>query len=395
MSDRRSDTFGACLSDSGDTDATDPKGDILARSCRPKLDGLEPPKKIASPFEFWSEPVFYTPYFLYWLFQGVRHGSLTLPTAANPRMEFGGMCGDSKSHLWEQISGEARERLAPYVVGMRRAGARPTEEARRLLAVVRKRGLDFPLVAKPDIGSHGAGVRVVRNVEQLGAYLSSFPEDTKLLLQEYVSSEGEAGIFYVRRPPHFEGEIFSLTLKFSPYVMGDGRSTLKSLITSHPRFGLAPRIFLDRHKEKLEEIPLPGESVRLAFTNNHSQGAICRDGERYITPELTSRIHAVAQTIPDFNFGRFDCRFNTLKELQAGKGFAIVEINGGGSQATHIWDPDTSLTKAYGDLFRQVKLLFEIGAANRTHGHKSWSFWELMQSWRRERRLLRSYPTSD
>src|SRR3546814_17353817 len=55
-------------------------------------------------------------------------------------------------------------------------------------------------------------------------------DDAAYLLQELVPWEGEAGIFYVRRPGQKRGEVFSMTLKYAPYVLGDGVRSLRQLI---------------------------------------------------------------------------------------------------------------------------------------------------------------------
>jgi hypothetical protein len=49
----------------------------------------------------------------------------------------------------------------------------------------------------------------------------------------------------------------------------------------------------------------------------------------------------------------------------AREGFTIVECNGAGAEATHIWDARVRLLDAYRTLFRQFALLWKIGARNR------------------------------
>ena len=72
---------------------------------------------------------------------------------------------------------------------------------------MRQRGLQFPVVLKPDAGQRGSGVAIVRSLEQLRDYLStSFPA----ILQEYVAGE-EYGVFYYRYPDSERGQIFSVT----------------------------------------------------------------------------------------------------------------------------------------------------------------------------------------
>ena len=107
---------------------------------------------------------------------------------------------------------------------------------------------------------------------------------------------------------------------------------------------------------------------------------------------VARQIDDLAKTIPDFYFGRFDVHFSSLAQLQLGKGFTVIEYNGGGSEATHIWDADTPLSAAYRDLFRQVRLLFEFGAANRSNGHKPAPWHQILGAWYREGRLKRRYP---
>ena len=354
--------------------------------------GLASPQRVTSTFEFWPAPLFYAPVALYWLLQALRHRSLTLPTIANPLMEYGGLCGESKTAMFEAMSPEGREWLAPYVSLTRGAPAEVDRDLASLLSLAREAGLTFPLVAKPDIGCHGAGVQLIHDSDELRGYLAGFPSGARLLLQFLVACEGEAGIFYIRRPADRTGHIFSMTLKFFPQVTGDGVSSLRQLILDDPRAGRARHLYLGRHAARLGWVPARGERVRLVFAGNHCKGAAFRDGRDLITPALTERIDWLARTIPGFHFGRFDVRFASLAELRAGKGFTAIEFNGGGSEAIHIWDPDMALHQAYRDLFRQVRLLFEIGASHRHQGYVPDSILRVAYSWLRERLLKQSYP---
>lgn len=70
--------------------------------------------------------------------------------------------------------------------------------------------------------------------------------------------EAEAGVFYVREPGGEGGRIVSLTLKYFPYVHGDGRSTLRELILADPRAGRVPHLYLPRHAARLDQVPEAG-----------------------------------------------------------------------------------------------------------------------------------------
>jgi hypothetical protein len=144
-------------------------------------------------------------------------------------------------------------------------------------------------------------------------------------------------------------------------------------------------VFLSRHSRQLDRVPAKGEIVPLVRAGNHAQGTQFFDGRRLVTPELEARIDEIAQAFDGFYFGRFDVRYADVKQLMAGSGFAIVELNGVTSEATHIYDPSGSLLRAWQILMRQWWIAFSIGAANRARGHRPatvrrlaqlvWAYW--------------------
>jgi hypothetical protein len=186
-----------------------------------------------------------------------------------------------------------------------------------------------------------------------------------------------------------------LTLKEAPVITGDGVSTLRTLIMADPRHGKLRHLYLARLGARLGEVPARGERVRLVFAGNHCKGSIFRNGAAEITPALTARIEAIARNMPDFCFGRIDVRFASLQGLREGREFSIIEINGVGSEATHIWDPETSLREVFSAQFRHYRAAFEIGRENRRRGFRSSGVWAMWRDWRNQRRLMESYPLND
>ncbi|WP_211103895.1 D-alanine--D-alanine ligase [Skermanella pratensis] len=346
-----------------------------------------------SAFEFWSMRRFYWPIALYALWLMVRYRGVTLPTAANPSFPGGGLVGESKSAILDLACAAAPDHVAPFVA-IDRPGRPddPIGEALAAEAAMTAAGLGFPVVAKPDLGCRGAGVRLVRDPGELAAYLEGFPAGARLILQRHVAYEAEAGVFYVREPGRERGRLVSLTLKYFPYVHGDGSSTLRELILADPRAGRVPHLYLPRHAARLDQVPEAGEPVRLAFAGSHSRGSIFRDGTALVTPAMTARFDAIARAIPEFWFGRFDVRFADIVRLQAGEDFAILEVNGAGAEMTHVWDRSKSLRQARRDLMEQYRLLFAIGRANRDRGHRGQGLGEFWRAWRREKALTPHYP---
>jgi hypothetical protein len=360
----------------------------------PPLDEEGPP---LSFFEFWPMWAFYPPVIAYALWQMLRHRGVLLPTVANPSFPGGGFVGESKAAILALAMQHVPEWVAPFVRLERTPDEAMPLDAERdaALAALAAAGLALPVVAKPDLGCRGVGVKLLRTEADLRAYLAGFPRGATLLLQRLVPYEGEAGIFYCRRPGQAQGRIVSITLKYFPHVIGDGRRSLRQLILDDPRAGRLSHLYLRRHTARLGEVPAPGEAIRLAFAGSHSRGAIFRNGTHLVTPEMEAAFDAIAQRLPEFHFGRFDVRFPSFDEVRRGRGFTIVEVNGAGAESTHIWDRRTTLWQAWRDLMRQYRWLFEIGAANRRRGFAPLGWAEFRAAWRREKELTPLYPPTD
>lgn len=369
----------------------------LPRSVAPHagMPPLDASANEVSWFEFAPARLFYTPVALYCAWLSLRHRGPTLLTGANPALPYSGLVGESKDAVLGAVSGPARQLISPYVRLTRWSGSggaeRTADDAAKSMNTA---GLAFPLVAKPDIGMRGAGVQLVRSHEDLKAYIHEFPAGANFLLQALVDEEGEAGVFYVRHPGEERGRILSLTLKYFPHVTGDGRTILRDLILKDPRAGQVPHLYLERHRARLGEVIPAGESVRLAFAGNHCQGTIFRNGNREITEAMTSAFDAIAKSMGEFYVGRFDVRFGDFAAFREGHGFRIIEINGAGGEATHIWDSRTSLREAYATLMAQFGHLYRIGAENRRRGFAPTPLAALIRAWRREKKLTGHYPVT-
>ena len=353
-----------------------------------------PPSPAAAPtvsaFEFWPGWIFYTPVVLYWIVLGLWYRDFSLPTAANPRIETGGLCGESKSSILDMAGDVAREWIAPYAVLTTGSNDLP-----RALDAMEKAGLSFPVVLKPDIGCNGTGVRIMRDVDSLRTGLAAFGRNVAVMLQHLIPYGHEVGLFYIRHPDEAEGRITSLTYKEVPHLTGDGHSTVEELIHADARTRLVPHIYLPRLKDRLRDVLPLGQSLPLVFAGNHCKGSIFHDRAVDITPALVARVNTIMRDIPDFHFGRIDAKAQSLAALRRGEEFQIIEINGVGSEATHIWDARTTLRDAYATQFMHYRETFRIGARKRRDGWKSSGAMTMLRSWLRQRRLMASYPLND
>ncbi len=354
----------------------------------PSLEGG--PRRHFAAFEFLPSWVVYGPVVLQWVALGLIHRSLTLPTAANPRITTGGLCGESKTAILDLVAGAPRDLLAPYATIV--TGADDPAAARAAIAAA---GLALPLVVKPDIGCNGTGVRLAADGAALDRTLAEFPRGVRLVLQKLIPWEGEAGIFYIRHPDAPAGAITSLTLKHAPTVTGDGVARLGALIDADPRHRRLKHLYLGRLAGRLGTVPARGERVRLVFAGNHCKGSIFRNGAGEITPALGAAVERLARAMPDFHFGRIDVRYRSLAELREGTGFSVIEINGLGSEATHIWDPDSTLREVWEAQFHHYGAAWAIGRAMRARGFRPSRAGDVWRDWRRQKRLLASYPLND
>ena len=364
----------------------------------PSLSGL---KRMVSLAERVPNGLFYIPVGLRWIALSIRYGNFTLPTLANPLIETGGFWGESKSKVLGDIGIDQQKWVAKFFPYKRTE--RPAEvELQEVLNKMSETGIEFPLVAKPDIGWQGFGVRKVDDKEALLNYLAVYPKNETLLIQHLIPYDGEAGVFYARMPNDEHGKVFSLTLRYFPYVIGDGSSTLRELIQHNPRTGFKSDYFLGKNPdhlglgaERLATIPADEELVRLAFIGSIRVGGIYRDARHLITPELSERFDEIARSIPEFYYGRFDIRFKSTDELKVAEGFSIIEVNGAGSEPIHAWDPDMTLFNLYRELFKTQSLMFRIAAQNRKRGYKTEGILSFFKAARKQNKLIKLYPPAE
>jgi membrane protein DedA with SNARE-associated domain len=341
-------------------------------------------------WEFWPGWMFYPPVATYCLWLAIKHRGLTLPTAANPGIFSGGIVGESKSAMLDQLSATSPEFAA--AAGLVR-GDNFEYRANALRKVRERLGLNYPFILKPDVGQRGIGIKLIRTPEQAEEYLRQ--SDAPLVAQRYAPGPQEVGIFYYRFPHELRGRIFAVTEKVFPVVTGDGSSTVAELIEADPRARLIADKYLKRFPDRCDEVLATGEQLKLVEAGNHAQGCIFRDGMRLCTPELEARIDEISQRLKGFFIGRYDVRFAEEADLRAGRNFQIIELNGAASEATSIYDARNSLWSAYRTLFRQWDLVFAIGAANRRRGVAPTKLFPVWRAWRSYCAQVATYPAAD
>ncbi|WP_394249337.1 D-alanine--D-alanine ligase [Vibrio profundi] len=347
-----------------------------------------------SPYEFLPSWFFYTPVVLQSLVQGIKYRNWKLPLIANPSIKLSGMVGESKHDILSLAGEESLKWISPFTTITTSKAQRATQ-LKAALQSMQRANIDFPVVAKPDLGCRGAGVKLLHSSQQLDQYIASFPVGARFLIQEKAPYQAEAGVFYVRYPGQSKGKVISMTLKYAPTVIGDGKSTLKQLIELCPRAGQLSHLYFPRHTSKLNWVPCKEEEFQLAFAGSHSRGSIFRNGNQFITDKLAQRLDAIFDDFDGFHYGRLDIKFKDMPSLMNGDAFTILEINGASSEAAHIWDRQTPLKEIFTTLLYQYRLLFDIGAQQQQRGFQTPPLKELLLAWKEEKRLTEQYPSTD
>lgn len=308
-------------------------------------------------WEYWPFEIVYIPVYFLWAFYALKARSIFFFNACNPTIKNGGFMMESKKEIYDLIPQQYYPKTELIKKGT------PYEN---VLNSIRERGIQFPLIAKPDIGLRGSAVKKINTVVDLKSYGKK--ADFDYLLQGLIPFPNEIGIFYVRYPHEKKGRITGIVAKEFLTVTGNGIFTIEELVKENPRFELQLKALKREYGQKLSEVPAQNEIINLVPYGNHARGAKFMDKTEWITPELVAVVNTICLQIDGFYFGRIDLMYQSLEELEKGKHFSIVEINGAGSEPTHIYDPSHSLFFAWKELFRHITFMYEISVANHKLG---------------------------
>lgn len=304
-------------------------------------------------WEYWPFHVVYGPIYFYWLWLCLRARSFFFFNAANPGIRNGGFLMESKKEIYD---------LLPPAYYPQTILVKAESGENDLLIALNQTSLSFPLIAKPDIGMRGLAVQKLETFAELVAYAASSRVD--FLVQDFVPWEKEVGIFYYRYPDAEKGRVSGVVAKEFLTVTGDGRSTVKELLLGDTRYVLQLPVLETLFPEKLQTIPADREAILLVPYGNHARGAKFTDITHLVDGELEHAIDGICRQVPGFYYGRLDIRYRDWEALKQGRDFSVIELNGAGSEPTHIYDPSHSLFFAWQEIIRHWQVLFHISRKN-------------------------------
>ena len=310
-------------------------------------------------WEYWSFNTVYIPIYIVWVGLCIRARSFFFFAASNPAIKNGGFLNESKKEIAPLIPKHLHPRTVFFSLPC---------NADFVLQQLQQEGLSFPMIGKPDIGGRGRGVKALKDEDEVRGYVKNASLDFHI--QEFIGYKNEVGIFYYRFPDNESGEISGIVRKEFLKVRGDGNQSIYELLQKDKRAVLQSASLKKAYgKDLLQVLPLGEEKILVPY-GNHARGAKFVDDSCLIDDGLTGTIDGICRQIPGFYFGRLDIRFNDWEELKQGKNFSVIEVNGAGSEPTHIYDPRHSLFFAWKEIIRHWVLLWRISRINHKKGQR-------------------------
>ncbi|MCA0932334.1 hypothetical protein LCM02_07715 [Lutimonas saemankumensis] len=278
-------------------------------------------------WEHWPAFTYYLPLLPLFLVRSIKARHPIYYTVANPAVLYSGNGTESKFKTLELLP----EKYRPKGFLFSKNDSLDGLEKRLIEAQI-----NFPLVAKPDIGFRGYMVKKIDNLDQLKKYLTLLDENT--IIQEFITYQNEIGVFYHKFPDKKTGSVSSVTIKKFVKVTGDGKLTLSELIQKDERAFLYKDLFSILHRDRIDQVLDLDEEMTLSVIGNHSKGTQFINGNHLINGKLIDFMDGICQEMEGWNYGRLDIKYKDYKSLMKGTDFKILEVNGIISEPTHIYD---------------------------------------------------------
>jgi len=308
-------------------------------------------------WEYWSFLAVYVWIYPVWIYYCLRARSFFFFSASNPSIEYGGFINESKKDIHPLIPDEYNPSTIFFDLPVNPLS---------INSKLRESGLSFPLIGKPNKGGRGRGVKLLHGEDDVIAYAKHATIDFHI--QEFVAFRNEVGIFYYRYPNEERGHISGIVKKEFLSATGDGTRSIRAIVQEDQRAILQFAALEDMYGKELDKVLAAGEKKVLVPYGNHARGALFLDASRLIDEQLTSTIDRICKQINGFYYGRLDIRYQSWDELKAGKNLMIIEVNGAGSEPTHMYDPANSLPDAWREITRHWKILYKISLQNHRKG---------------------------
>lgn len=312
-------------------------------------------------WEKWPFNLVYFPLLFVWIYYIVRARAVWFFTPSNPSITFGGLSGETKKEMYVQL---------PPALYAPTFTVKPDESYERIVEKILELKINLPFVVKPEMGEAGILFRKIDTLEQLQEYHSLVT--VEYMVQAMIHFPVEVSVFYYRMPNETKGTITGFLHKVPMHVVGDGKATLRQLISRHPK-AIAYLEEIERvHAANMNRIIPPGEKYVFSHAANHRRGARFYN----LRTEIDENLHAVfdrlSSEVQGWYYGRYDIMCQSIEGLKKGRDFCILEYNGCGAEPNHIYDSGYTLGQAYREILKHWKALYQISRYNARLGAPVW-----------------------
>lgn len=309
-------------------------------------------------WEYWSFSVLYFPIYFYWVWLSIKAKSFFFFSTSNPTIENAGFIMESKKAIYDLMP----KHIYPTTILLQ-----PKTAYTIIENLFEQHKIEFPVVLKPDIGERGTEVKKAFSLNEVFEFIQN--TNINFLVQEWCNFKNEIGLFYCKYPNQKTGFISGIVQKEFLTVKGDGVSSIEQLLLQNDRHFLQLPVIKKQDSLILDKVLKLNEEKILVPYGNHCRGTKFIDASNKIDVELSNTFADILNKIPSFYFGRADIRFESFDLLKQGKNFAIIELNGAGSEPTHIYDPKHSIFFAWKEIIKHWKILYTISIQNK-HKYK-------------------------
>jgi len=299
--------------------------------------------------EFWPMVRFYAPTIPVYLYFAFRRKHWAYFTNVNPAIPFSGLFGESKSEILDMFP--AYSKPATLSVSAE-------TEFSKASHWITANSLTYPIVAKPNIGERGNGVVFLQNESELKQFLKANDED--YLLQEFINYSEEYGIFIAKSPVTGKVKVLSITGKQFLSVTGNGKQTVKELLSESLRGWLQVARLEKEGSNMLSHVPFLKEEFTIGRVGNHCLGTTFLDRNALNSPALERYLTTMFKDIPGIHYGRLDLKCNSISEMLVEGKFSILEFNGVSSEPGLAFDPSYTLFKSYKTVINHLRVQHQI-----------------------------------
>jgi hypothetical protein len=323
-------------------------------------------------WEFWPAWLAVLPVYGMALLLALRAQRLFFFTNVNPAIPQSGVLGESKSDILKLLPA----RIVPATVL-----ALPDEPFEAVLQKMQGAGIDFPVVAKPDVGERGFLIRVCPDAPALARHLKRYP--TLFMIQPFLTLPEEYSVMFYRFPDGLDFGITSVCKKGFLEVTGDGRATVGELMAQSPRAAFqAPRLAKEA-PELYNRVLAQGEKQVLEPIGNHARGTAFFDARHVVDESMVEAYRRIADEIEGVTIGRFDLKCASVDALRRGD-IMVMEMNGVFGEPAHVYDPGFGFATVYRDYWQHLNLIYRLHRAQLARGIEpaSWAeMREMVNSW--------------